>query len=122
MDMAYLGLGDGIEEDRAYAKLAMRESNNFALGLSYSKNAALYEHRTGALFIKTENAQAVESQIQQIVRQSISTPPGLGQDIMADILENYKKEWLDELETVRIDISERRRLLVNELGRNLIFT
>lgn len=115
MDMAYCGFGEGIERDRKYIQMCFERMERFAVGVSFSKNASLYEHRCGALFVKTVNHVAVESQLQQSIRETISVPPGLGQEIMINILKNYRSEWEAELEKVRADIDARRDDLVGRL-------
>lgn len=116
MDMAYLGLGEGIEKDAEYAKWGLENIKHFACTFSYSKNASLYEHRTGLLFVKTEQKQAVSSQMRQLCREAISNPPGIGQEIMINILGKNRSKWLEELETVRNDIISRKRMLIEQLG------
>jgi len=115
VDMAYLGMGEGMEQDREYVKLLFRELDNVACAVSYSKNASLYEHRTGALCVKTKQPKAVESQLQRIIRTSISMAPGIGQEIMINVLKNKKTAWLAGLETVRQTIEARKMALVEML-------
>ncbi len=121
IDCAYLGFGERFEEDRKYLKLCYLNIDNFAFGLSYSKNASLYEHRTGALFIKTKNKEATESQLQQLARESISMSPGLGQEIIVNILKNNKEEWLQEVEEVREDIEHRKNSLLAQLPKEFSY-
>lgn len=115
LDFAYIGLGDGFEKDCEYARVARNIFDHFAMGVSFSKNACLYELRTGILFVKCPNVQTVETQLQQICRESISMSPGLGQEIMMIILKNYQKEWLNEVEEMRLDINDRKKRLLAKL-------
>lgn len=115
MDMAYLGLGEGLGQDREYAKLCMSQVENFALGLSYSKNASLYEQRTGAIFVKTNDKEKVQSQMQRIARETISMAPGIGQEIMIHVLGPYRGEWEKELEEMRMSIENRKLELLGKL-------
>lgn len=118
MDMAYLGLGEGLKADREYAKLCLKRFNNFALGLSFSKNASLYEQRTGAIFVKTENKETslrLESQMQRIARETISMAPGIGQEMMINVLKNHRAQWEKELEEMRMSIESRKLKLIEGL-------
>lgn len=115
MDMAYCGFGEGLERDREYIQKCFERMERFAVGVSFSKNASLYEHRCGALFVKSVNHVCVESQLQQSIRETISVPPGLGQEIMVNVLKNHREDWETELEKVRLDIDERRTDLIERL-------
>lgn len=115
IDAAYIGMGEGLAKDKKYLKLAYQKCEKIGIGVSYSKNASLYELRTGALFIKTENKTAVESQLQQLTRESISMAPGFGQEIMIQILKNHRKQWETELEAARKNLETRKKELVKNL-------
>lgn len=115
IDAAYLGFGDGFAEDCEYVRTLFTELEDVACGVSYSKNASLYEHRTGALMIKTDRKNVLESQVQQLARESISMAPGAGQEVMIEVLGNNRAQWLKELEEVRISIDKRKSMLVERL-------
>jgi aspartate/tyrosine/aromatic aminotransferase len=115
MDMAYFGLSEGAEKDREYVKYCFDNLERFAVGVSFSKNASLYEHRCGALFIKTVNGPCVESQLQKSIRETISMPPGFGQEIMTRVLGEHRGDWAQEVEKARLDIEGRRATLVERL-------
>ncbi len=118
IDAAYLGFGEGFERDAAYVRLLFDNLPNVATGISFSKNASLYEHRTGVLLIRTDRKATFETQMQQLLRESISMAPGLGQEIMANILANQKLNWLDEVEKARISLESRKNLLLSSLPEN----
>lgn len=118
IDSAYFGFGDTLDNESKWLIQLANQFQNFAVAFSYSKNASLYEHRTGALFIKTENQQAVESQMQQLMRESVSMAPGLGQEIMLNILQNYLSDWQAEVDQVRVKLDQRRQLLAGKLPAN----
>lgn len=61
------------------------------MNVSYSKNASIYNMRTGALFIKTNNKAAVESHLQQLCRKTVSTAPATGQQIVANVINDSTK-------------------------------
>lgn len=115
MDAAYIGFGEGIEEDRAYIELCFKRLERFAVAVSFSKNASLYEHRCGALFVKTTNAAATETHIQRSIRETISVPPGFGQEVLTNVFKNYLGEWEAEVNSARASIDKRRNALLDLL-------
>jgi len=112
VDFAYWGLGDGLEEDASGVRLLVRELDNVAVGVSFSKNATLYCHRTGALFVKANRRDAVEAVLRRAVRTTVSNPPAFGEAIMSDILEFHLDEWRGELEAMRQSVEGRRAALI----------
>jgi aspartate/tyrosine/aromatic aminotransferase len=116
VDFAYLGLGDGLAEDAEFARELVGKIENIAFALSFSKNATLYKHRLGALFVKSGAGKpAVESNLQKIIRRTVSNLPGFGAEVMARILTKNFENWRDELEKVRLDLVDRREKLVAKL-------
>jgi aspartate/tyrosine/aromatic aminotransferase len=83
--------------------------------VSFSKNASLYEHRIGVLIVKTKKKREVESQLQQMTRESISMAPGLGQEAMTYILRDHYAQWVKEVEDVRQDLLQRKEMLLKLL-------
>jgi aspartate/tyrosine/aromatic aminotransferase len=118
IDSAYFGFGDDFEAESSFLTTLKNAYNNFAVAFSFSKNASLYEHRTGVLLVKTSNKKSVESQLQQLARESVSMAPGLGQDIMANILENYFQEWQSEVKEIRNTLNQNRKILADRLPPN----
>ncbi len=125
VDFAYLGLGNGFEEDAESLRFLWKNCNQIGFVASFSKNASLYEHRVGALFIKTEWAgtdkNIIEAQMQDIIRQSISNCPGFGQKVMNIIFDRYLNEWKTEVNAMRQSISNRRQILSQELGNEFSY-
>ena len=116
VDFAYLGLGDGLDADRKFAIELFEQFENCAIALSFSKNASLYRHRLGALFVKSGAGEsAVASHLQKIIRRTVSNLPGFGAEIMARILADDFENWRDELEKMRLDLVDRREKLVAKL-------
>jgi aspartate aminotransferase len=116
IDSAYFGFGDTFSSEQNFLSALFESYNQVAIAFSYSKNASLYEHRTGALIIKTNNKPAVESQLQQLARESVSMAPGLGQELMLNILTNYKSEWENQVSEVRQALEFRKSILVEGLS------
>jgi aspartate/tyrosine/aromatic aminotransferase len=121
IDSAYFGFGDTFENDADFLTQLFSAYDNVAIAQSYSKNASLYEHRAGALFVKTNNKLAVESQLQTLARISISMAPGLGQEIMIDILTTQFAEWEKEVTNIRETLISRRELLISKLPEKYQF-
>jgi aspartate aminotransferase len=116
IDSAYFGFGDPFGSEQNFLSALFESFDQVAIAFSYSKNASLYEHRTGALIVKTNNKPAVESQLQQLARESISMAPGLGQELMLNVLTNYKSEWENQVSEVRQALEFRKSILVEGLS------
>lgn len=122
IDIAYQGFANGLEED-AYGVRRMLESvSEMLVAASCSKNFGLYRDRVGSLTFLSSNASASEvvaSQALNIVRTMYSLPPDHGAAVVTMILNDpeLRREWLDELTTMRERMKEMRRLLVEKLGR-----
>lgn len=117
VDFAYWGLGDGFEEDARGVRLLARELDDVAVGVSFSKNATLYCHRTGALFVKASTRDAVEANLRRAVRTTVSNPPAFGEAILSDVFASHLDEWRAELEGMRQSVDRRRDALVDRCPR-----
>lgn len=116
VDFAYFGIGENTEEAREWLDVINNNLKEFAITFSYSKNAGLYEMRTGTLCVKTLYKDTVESQLRQLCRESVSTSPGTGQEMIINLLTNYKEEWFGELEAMRMRIEKAKQLILPKLG------
>jgi aromatic-amino-acid transaminase len=118
VDFAYLGFGDGLEADRSWLDPFRLYAERLAIGVSFSKNAALYQHRLGALWIKTTNRadqKRIESNTQNIIRQTISNLPIFPAEVMHRVFESFFDLWTKELESVRQNIVDRRNQFLQAL-------
>ncbi|WP_298918039.1 amino acid aminotransferase [uncultured Algimonas sp.] len=120
IDLAYLGLGRGLDEDRYGLRLAARDCPELIFTVSASKNFGLYKERVGLLGVlcKTpEQAGVVQSQLGAIQRTLISMPPDHGAQIVERILGDgeLKRDWLDELAEMRERMRGLRRMLSDAL-------
>jgi len=118
IDFAYLGFGESIEEDRKYLTSIFEKTEKIAFSVSYSKNASLYRHRLGALFIKSESEEKkeiIESNLQNLVRESVSNMPMFASELMNIVFEKYAENWKLELATVLQNMKERKNKLINPL-------
>ena len=99
----------------------LKHIKNKAFIMSYSKNAAMYKHRLGAVFIPCDDVDLVESNLQNIIRQIVSTTPGFGAEVMTTVLEQFPNEWFVELEDARKDLDDRRNRLLDLLPERFSF-
>src|SRR6185437_6233089 len=121
IDMAYQGLGAGVEEDAFGIRLFASELPELLVAVSCSKNFGLYRERAGALHIVCESAQASQAALRhqvRIARRLYSMPPDHGAAIVSRILseEPLGTAWRRELEQMRRRIVELRQQLVRALA------
>lgn len=130
VDIAYQGLGDGLEEDAAGLRLLVSRLPEVIIAASCSKNMGLYRERTGAtLFVckDTANANALVSQALVAARKVYSMPPAHGALLAGRILSNNKlgNLWRRELLEMCQRINGLRASLVAKLhaatGRDFSF-
>ncbi|MFT5322040.1 MAG: aspartate aminotransferase [Pseudohongiellaceae bacterium] len=120
IDVAYQGLGDGLDEDAYGMRLMAEKLPELIIASSYSKNFGLYRDRVGAVTIVTANAEAsraVASQVVATAREIYSVPPAHGAFLVAMILDDAEltRVWNDELTEMRNRINGLRRMLVEKL-------
>jgi aspartate/tyrosine/aromatic aminotransferase len=115
IDFAYLGLGDGLEKDCEIPRLLLRELEEVAVGVSFSKNATLYAHRAGALIVKTKQRETVQSNLRQLIRSSISSAPVFGQKVMATLWKSFPNEWIRDVNVMREEVDRCRNLFIDRL-------
>lgn len=122
IDLAYQGLGDGLDEDTAGVRLLAENLPELVVVSSCSKNFGLYRERAGALTVIGQNAEQTSisaSQIASIARGIWSMPPDHGAAIVETILDDasLKEIWLEELGQVRGRINDTRALLADALSQ-----
>lgn len=120
IDLAYQGLGLGLEEDAYGARLMAERLPELIVASSCSKNFGLYRERVGSLSVLgTSNtaASTALSHVNNIVRGMYSMPPSHGGAIVAEILRDPKlfASWQTELTSMQDRINDNRRLLVEKL-------
>ena len=121
-DFAYQGFGTGIEEDRAGLRAVMNKVSESLVASSFSKNMGLYGERTGALLLAGERAADVAagmSQVKRIIRVIYSNPPKHGGALARLVLEDaeLRKQWVQEVEAMRMRSKRIRKELVDGLAR-----
>lgn len=120
VDMAYQGLGNGIDDDAYGVRLLADNVPEMLVATSCSKNFGLYRERTGTLFIVAGNAEQAAnagSQLLHKVRGHYSMPPSHGAAIVETILSDVTltQQWQDELQLMRERIQWLRSSLVAKL-------
>ena len=120
VDIAYQGLGEGMDEDAAGLRLMANMVPEMVIASSCSKNFGLYRERTGAAMIISstpEHAILTQSQMNGVIRANYSMPPSHGalaaETILAD--PKLKQMWRDELKTMRKRIKDLRSQLVDAI-------
>ena len=120
VDIAYQGLGEGMDEDAAGLRLMANTVPEMVIASSCSKNFGLYRERTGtAIIISATEAQAhiTQSQMNGLIRANYSMPPSHGALVVETILADpkLKQMWRDELKTMRKRIKHLRGQLVDAI-------
>lgn len=115
LDIAYQGLGDGLDEDGYAPRLFADEGVAALVAASSSKNFALYGQRAGALHILTrsnEEKRTVESILKSLVRSTYSNPPKFAGSVVAEVLADPELEarWRKEVDEMRERMVLMRRL------------
>jgi aromatic-amino-acid transaminase len=124
LDLAYQGLGEGMEED-AYAVRAMAEAGlSFLVANSFSKNFSVYGERCGGLSVvcgSAEEADLVLGQMKAIVRRIYSSAPWHGGHVVAGVLgdEALRARWLEDVAAMRVRMASMRRLVQEQLAVKL---
>lgn len=120
IDVAYLGFGDGLEQDAYGVRLMVNSLPEVIIAASCSKNFGLYRERVGLSLMITPNStirNAIQTQIQSIARAIYSMPPSYGGALVDIILndEALRTEWQNEVEAMRCRMQDLRSLLVTKL-------
>lgn len=120
IDVAYLGFGDGLEEDAYGIRLLSENLPEVIIAASCSKNFGLYRERVGLAVIISENSQTrnvTQSQIQNVARAIYSMPPSYGAALVDIILadETLTTQWKAEVEEMRSRMQTLRAMLVSKL-------
>ncbi|MBW8639270.1 aspartate/tyrosine/aromatic aminotransferase [Hoeflea sp. WL0058] len=106
VDFAYLGFGDGLEEDAAGLRLLASKVPEMLIAASCSKNFGVYRERVGAAMIiaaAPAQAEATFTQLMSVTRAVYSMPPDHGAAIVRMVLTDphLKSEWITELNDMR---------------------
>jgi aromatic-amino-acid transaminase len=106
LDLAYQGLGHGMEEDAYGVRKVCASVPEALIAYSCDKNFGMYRDRVGAFYVMTKDGADLDKAISNgaaIARASWSMPPDHGAAAVRLILEDASmtRVWLDELDTMR---------------------
>ncbi|MEU8434405.1 aromatic amino acid transaminase [Streptomyces sp. NPDC029216] len=121
VDLAYHGLGDGLEADLRATRLLAERVPEMLIAVSCSKNFGLYSDRTGCAIVLGASERAVrhaETALQNAARTLYSMPPEHGAAVVTAILEDegLRTAWRAELELMRGRIEANRTSLAAHLA------
>ena len=121
IDMAYQGLGEGLDADAFGLRLFCAELPEVMFAVSCSKNFGLYRERAGALGIlcgSPAEADAAMSQLVRLARGLWSMPPDHGAAIVHGVLSDakLKAQWIAEVDAMRERVQGLRREVVRQLA------
>ena len=116
VDLAYQGLGEGMEEDAYGTRLVVSRLPEALIAYSCDKNFGLYRDRVGAFYALTRDAaqtQAALSNGHALARASWSMPPDHGASAVRLVLTDpaMTAQWVAELDSMRARIGEVRAQL-----------
>jgi aromatic-amino-acid transaminase len=103
VDLAYQGLGNGLEADAAGTRLVVAAADQAIVAQSCDKNFGVYRERTGSLFVKGRSAaqaDIVYGNLLQLARTMWSMPPDHGAAIARIVLDDpaLRADWRAELD------------------------
>lgn len=119
VDLAYQGLGRGIEEDAAAVRILASVVPEMLVAVSCSKSFGVYRERVGSAVVIGATAVAAKNMLDQmltLIRGNYSMPPDHGANVVQLVLNtpDLKAMWLEELETMRVRIASLRTALVKQ--------
>jgi aspartate/tyrosine/aromatic aminotransferase len=102
VDLAYQGLGHGLEADAAGMRLVISKGEQALVAQSCDKNFGVYRERVGNLFVKAPSARAAQTvygNLLQLSRTMWSMPPDHGAALVHIVLEDpeLRSDWNSEL-------------------------
>lgn len=121
IDIAYQGLGDGLDEDAYGLRLMADSVPEMIVASSCSKNFGLYRERTGTIVVISSDAKRAEissSQLFSTIRGHYSMPPAHGAAIVETILNQsaLNTQWTDELSVMRNRLADNRAALASAIA------
>ena len=114
VDLAYQGLGEGVEADAAGLGHILAAAANVVVAYSCDKNFGLYRERVGALFVRAGD-RALAEPIRSTLFALAPMAPDHGASVVRIILEDpaLVRDWRDELDGMQRRIAGiRARLAV----------
>ncbi|KAH8722243.1 aspartate aminotransferase [Ilyonectria robusta] len=119
-DIAYQGLGNGLEEDIYSVRHFAEQGFEMLVCQSFSKNFGLYGERVGAVHAICPMADitaAVHDQLRFLIRTEFSSSPAYGARLVDIVLSDPSREavWREELEAIYERLQGNRAKLSNLL-------
>ena len=116
IDVAYLGLGGGLENDAAGLRALLTLCPEALIAVSGSKSFGLYRERVGAVYAVSPSAEVrrrAQGALLSLARGAYSMPPSHGASIVRLILESadLAASWRAELASVQMRIAALRHQL-----------
>jgi aromatic-amino-acid transaminase len=116
IDLAYQGLGRGLEEDAYGVRAVLAQVPEALIGYSCDKNFGLYRDRVGALYVQAADGASlgrIMSNGWALARANWSMPPDHGAAAVRLVLEDeaMTAQWREELTEMRERIGQVRRQL-----------
>ena len=113
VDLAYQGLGLGLEEDAYGARKVLAAVPEALIAYSCDKNFGLYRDRVGALYIYAQDGEQLARALSNghtLARSAWSMPPDHGAAAVRLVLGDpvLTAQWLDELDQMRSRIRQVR--------------
>lgn len=118
LDLAYQGLGQGLEEDAAGVGTVVDTVGTTVIAYSCDKNFGLYRERTGAILATADTLaerDLVQSNLLALARANWSMPPDHGAAAVRIVLDDavLREQWRTELASVRQRLHQVRTLLAD---------
>ena len=106
VDIAYQGLGEGLDEDATGMRSVVEAADEAIVAQSCDKNFGMYRDRVGTLFLKGRDADGAAHALDwamQIGRELWSMPPDHGAAVVRIVLEDeeLRADWHAELDSMR---------------------
>ncbi|MFA5821202.1 MAG: aminotransferase class I/II-fold pyridoxal phosphate-dependent enzyme [Candidatus Gracilibacteria bacterium] len=126
VDMAYLGFGGEIDEDREPIPSLIKAGIPLSVCISFAKNMGLYKERAGALLMPTatqDEAGIVQEYLRMCARTTWSSPPAQGERVAGEVLSTtyLRESWVQTLRGVAWTIARHRKALAEALGGDFSF-
>lgn len=120
IDIAYQGLGDGLEADATATRLIASLCPETLVAASCSKNFGVYRERAGILLAvapDTKTQALTQGNLSALNRLTYSFPPDHGARLVTMVLDDpaLKADWMAELEGMRSGMIALREQLAEEL-------
>lgn len=123
-DLAYQGLGKGLEEDVFPIRQFLRDGHELFVSCSFSKNFGVYGERGGCFIALTKDpiiTQTFGTHLKPTIRGLYSNPPLTAARLVSTVLSQdaLKSLWEQELQQVRKRIHQMRREFIDQLSEKI---